>query len=101
MKKHTQVETWNRGHERFKRGRQPLLWQMPLRNTRREGFPAHRRHTVECVACDEHRALSSGGLMASRSAVSDRDPPQRPMKSRDQTYTKNPHHHQGGFVEFS
>src|ERR1700751_3473721 len=54
------MAAWSQGHECFKRAWHPLRWQIPLRNTRCEEFPAHRRHTVEVERKDMAGVLPQG-----------------------------------------
>jgi hypothetical protein len=54
------MAAWSQGHECFKRAWHPLRWQIPLRNTRCEEFPAHRRHTVEVEGKDMAGVLPQG-----------------------------------------
>jgi hypothetical protein len=54
------MAAWGQEHECFKRAWHPLRWQIPLRNTRCEEFPAHRRHTVEVERKDTADVLPQG-----------------------------------------
>jgi hypothetical protein len=54
------MAAWSQGRERFKRAWHPLRWQIPLRNTRCEEFPAHGRHTVGVERKDMADVLPQG-----------------------------------------